>query len=343
MRIFKISFDGFKRCRGSTPATALIPAHMAYQLQESPLSWVEFCWSPAAQSMTFETVVKHLLKIHDVASARELTILLLIDSLQAAGDALPTLLSNICDLTNSSIPFVMIACSSSLQIPIRDFLCCSGQLYISLTPPPISEPQEIANVCKRLASHEDRLMAKLMIQDMGGHGRALEYLQQLFDRYVLASVLPSKIMNEVKVYIKAAYSGWNPIRLRAEAAALLTAILEQTKLSLHSIIPGTERTVDQILQVGLFRFDDNKGILSAAYIWMMLMIDWIDLPELKTPHFDYNKIKEDIQNGEQASLLPLDFEHFSRKHRNFSELSNFFLPKLSSIVLEYQTATAWYF
>ena len=65
------------------------------------------------------------------------------------------------------------------------------------------------------------------------------------------------------------------------ATAVLIAIICGLKLSLNDTIPGTNLTVDQILQVGLFRFDSETGKLTVAYIWMLLMCDFIKIPELQ--------------------------------------------------------------
>jgi len=55
--------------------------------------------------MTIGTVVQQLLGIRHVEDAKELSLLLLIDSLHEAEDSLDTLLSNISDLMNMSTFF----------------------------------------------------------------------------------------------------------------------------------------------------------------------------------------------------------------------------------------------
>ncbi len=310
MCIFKLSFESGTRYRGGLPDRALIPARMAYQLQESSLSWMTFADTAAAQDMTFEALFEHLRQIRGLAMTRDLTILLLIDGLQESGSALEGLVSAICDLTNKSVPFVMIACAATIQTTIREFLRTSGQYYVSLTPPPISDPLEITSEYEKLENYSSRIMAKIMIQDMGGHGRALEILLETLKAKNLDFVLPSTIMHEVSMKLRHAYTGWNPLPSGQEVG-LLTSIIGQSKLSLNDVIPGTSVTVDRILQSGFFRYDYLQETLSVAYIWILLMRDRIRLRELTSViSFDHDEIRKKIEEGSSSVLSPAAFEEF---------------------------------
>ena len=312
MCVFKFSFENGKKSRGGIPDIAMLPAHMAYQLQESSMSWPAFSQSRVAENMTFDVVVDRLLTIRQAVTVRDLTILILIDSLQEATDALLNIVSMICDLTNAAAPFVMVACSATVQIPIRDFLKTSGQHFIYLTPPPISEPFQIAMMCDSLPT-ENRLLAKIMIQDMGGHGRALEYLFQIFVSRLSAASKPSVLMGAVKESLRYAYPGWNPFKAssRAQVESLIMAIVCGQKLTLYDTIPGTDLTVDRIVQVGLFRFDVDKQKLSVAFIWMILMCDWIESPELQAViGLDHDQLLVKLQDGKHPTLSLEAFEEF---------------------------------
>ena len=75
--------------------------------------------------MTFDTVVHRLVKMKQVTSTKDLSILILIDGLQEA-DSITGILRMICDLINMAQPFVMIAFSATIRIPIKKFLSLSG-------------------------------------------------------------------------------------------------------------------------------------------------------------------------------------------------------------------------
>ena len=308
MFVFKISFGNGTKTRNGLPDRSLIPAHMAYQLQESSLSWTAFIGTAAAQNMTVDNVVDHLRNILGIADARDLTILLLIDSLQDSGSALETVMSTICELTNCSVPFFMIACTATIQINVQEFLYNYGQPFVCLSPPPISEPMEITKVCEGLSSYGARL-TNIMIQDMDGHGRALEYLLETLKVHNLDSVPASTVMKAIKTNLKDAYIGWNPLPCSSQASGLLGSIIGRAKLRLYDLIPGTTVTVDQILRAGFFRYDIREGVLSVAYIWISLISDWIDIPELKAIIKLDEKYFEKIQHGSPSLSLPA-FEEF---------------------------------
>ena len=314
MCIFKVSFENGKKDRGHIPDVALLPAHVAFQLQESSISWEEYCVSETAKAMTFAKIFRNLLAIRRAATAKDLTILILIDGVQEAGNAVRSIMAKICDLTNAAAPFVMIACSSTVQIPVRTFLKTSGQHFVHLTPPAISEPIQLTEIYERMPN-ENRLMAKIMIKDMGGHGRALEYLAQMFTKSFNLAKRPSVMMAAVKERLKYAYPNWDPFpsssSSSAQAAAVLIAIIRGLKLSLQDTIPGTDLTVDDILQVGLFRYDAVKRKLTVAYIWILLICDMIEIPELQALiGLDHDQLMGKIQHGAHPSLSFAAFEEF---------------------------------
>ena len=315
MYTFKVSFENGTKSIGNIPPALSISARMAYQLQESALSWLDFSFSPVVEQMTFDTVIQHLVGICGVAEAADLTVLILIDGLQGAEPIKP-ILQMICDVINKSDPFVMIACSSTVQVPIRTFLQSSGQPCIILNLPPVSEPSEFEQIYARLPKYEDRLILKILIQDMDGHGRALEYLLNALQSIKSDTFRPDSIMYEVKARLKEVYLGWNPFAQPEHATALLSAIICGHKLLINSAIPGTNLTVDQIVEVGLFRYDPDERKLAVAYIWMLLISDWIPLRELQNLiNVEYTQLRDKIVQGNSAALSFQAFEELWCNYR----------------------------
>ena len=132
-------------------------------------------------------------------------------------------LVQICNLVNMSHPFVMIACTSTFQ---TDVLRLSGQPCITLTPPAILEPDEFGSVYQALGKYEDSLIVKMMVQDMNGHGRALEYLMEMLRDSKLDAFKPNSIMNDVKSRLKVVYHGWTLVAaiIRGRKLFLTTAL-----------------------------------------------------------------------------------------------------------------------
>jgi hypothetical protein len=310
MCVFKVKFGNGQLCRGTIPHEGQVPARMAFQLQESSMCWTDFSISEIAKSITFEDVIDHLLEIRGASTMTDLTILILVDSLQGAQDALQKTVSLICNLTNSAIPFVMVACAANIQTPIRDCLKTSRQPFIYLTPAPILEPQQIKDMYNTMP-RENRLMAKILIRDMGGHGRALENLAMSFSAEFQTVTKPSVLVSSVKERLKYAYQACFQIMNPAQISALLTALICGHKYHLHQQISGTGHTVDEIFARGLFWFDETKMKLSVAYFWMLLTCDFVDIPELQALiRVDYDKMMEGFQQGKHASLSFSAFEEF---------------------------------
>ena len=235
MCVFKISFENGTVPSDLIPLPNLIPAYMAFQLQEESstrISWSNFLVSTTARDITFDAVVQELALIRQATNMKDLTILILIDGLQHVAST-QQMLAQICNLVNMSHPFVMIACTSTFQ---TDVLRLSGQPCITLTPPAILEPDEFGSVYQALGKYEDSLIVKMMVQDMNGHGRALEYLMEMLRDSKLDAFKPNSIMNDVKSRLKVVYHGWNPCSTPPEGISLVAAIIRGRKLFLTTAL-----------------------------------------------------------------------------------------------------------
>jgi hypothetical protein len=144
---------------------------------------------------------------------------------------------------------------------------------------------------------------------MGGHGQAFEYLLIALQEHDLNSVSASTVMKKVKQILQNSYMNWNPFPSQDELQGLLVSIIGRTKLKLNEVIPGTTVTVDQVLQAGLFRYDEKEEILTVAYIWTLLMRDLNGLPELMPINFDYDYVRQKLGSG-SSYLSSAAFEEF---------------------------------
>jgi hypothetical protein len=313
MCVIKISFENGTGPSDLIPVPNLIPAYMAFQLQKQSstcMSWSRFSASRTAIDMTFDAVFEKLVLIRQAANDKDITILILIDGLQQLESTRPILIQ-ICNLVNMSQPFVMIACSATVQTSVRNFLKLSGQPCITLTPPAILEPAEFESVYQAIGQYEDGLIVKMMVRDMNGHGRALEYLLDILSKSNLNAFKPNSIMNDVKSRLKVVYHGWNPCSTPTETIALFSSIMCGRKLYLSSPIPGTSLDVDQVLQCGLFRYDADTCRLTGAYVWMLLLCDNVPFKELQDLiDSDYDKLRDKITHGKSSALSFDAFEEF---------------------------------
>lgn len=166
------------------------------------------------------------------------------------------LFRNIADLVNQSNPFVITCCSCTIATPINDFILPSPQKRIFL---PVSALDGF-KIFKPTTQ-----ISRQLVQDMGGHGRALEILNDFkdLDDY-------SKIMNGVIAALDAKYPSWSDNS--DYFLPLLRVILSRYPLSNKSSkIPELGVTVDEICGLGLFDYCQEEKILMCPYVWLILM------------------------------------------------------------------------
>lgn len=80
-------------------------------------------------------------------------------------------LTSICSFLNSSTAFAVCVCAAKIQSPVRQALSDSPQKRVLLLPPPLRDDEILAPRTR---------LEKQLVDDMGGHGRALESLEEVF-------------------------------------------------------------------------------------------------------------------------------------------------------------------
>ena len=118
------------------------------------------------------------------------------------------------------------------------------------------------------------MVQHVLVNDCGGHGRALEMMVDVFDDYP-ASIGPNvKFMVAGK--LKTLY-GRNVVPENEEdQVAIIKAVLTNQRLSRYQCIPATNLTPDTICQSGLIGFEGvepgaSVGYLRVPYIWVLTL------------------------------------------------------------------------
>lgn len=108
------------------------------------------------------------------------------------------------------------------------------------------------------------MVQHVLVNDCGGHGRALEMMVDVFDDYP-ASIGPNvKFMVAGK--LKNLY-GRNVVPENEEdQVAIIKAVLTNQRLSRYLCIPGTDLTPDTICQSGLIGFEGVEPGASVGYL-----------------------------------------------------------------------------
>ncbi|KAL1919137.1 uncharacterized protein VTP21DRAFT_2519 [Calcarisporiella thermophila] len=211
------------------------------------------------------------------------TVILVVDGLQTLlvkdGDSLDenstfsTVLANIGDLAHIGM-FLIPCCTSTIFGPVDKYIRYSQRhrVYLpvaSLSPPIIRRGNTRIN-----AFREDDYVLSILVSDCAGHGRALEALYEALNNVNLEEDNIEDLMHELFYIIKSRYSQAIKISAR-DANAVVRAILSHRRLKVDEIVPGTNKTPDQLAQPGLIRFelydDSSKGYLNAPYIWIWVL------------------------------------------------------------------------
>ena len=165
--------------------------------------------------------------------------------------------------------FIIVCGTSTISGPVERILRGSRRHRILLPCVPLDVPK----INSQPAFNSTSLVQKVLIQDCGGHGRALELLVDIIPN------LPRDAGSEIKYLLVnklcQLYSGVLP--KQSDAMAIVRAVIGNRCLSRDECIPGTSVIVDEILQDGLMRFeaignsDSRYGYLIVPYVWLLAL------------------------------------------------------------------------
>ncbi|RHZ79917.1 hypothetical protein Glove_140g108 [Diversispora epigaea] len=208
-------------------------------------------------------------------------------------------LSSVANLAFSGT-FIIPVCTSTIAGPINNTLKHSirKRVYlpvVSLKPPNYYQGDNLIPVFKN-----DEI-TNILVEDCGGHGRALEVLNDCLAGRSVEECNINTLMNDLRKNLIEKYDGII-LESKEDARPIAKAILTRHILNRFNPIPKTNKTPDEFVGSGLIRFkqlSNNKwGYLTAPYIWLWIFVEIsneIGDPLLRDWEFaDY---------GEQRALL----------------------------------------
>jgi len=151
---------------------------------------------------------------------------------------------------------------------------------------------------------------RLLIEDMGGHGRALEVLKDCLDKVQLSGTSLGDFMGHFKSKLQTTYPSLKNAPPYWFTATLL--IIAHKRLKLKDIIytSSTETvTVEELLQVGLFTLENDR--LNCAYIFIWILSINSNIEPLKNLNFN----SYDEQAGKLGKGEWQHFEEFLADYR----------------------------
>ncbi|KAE9171266.1 hypothetical protein PF002_g29866 [Phytophthora fragariae] len=205
--VFRVTFEN-----GTAPLGSLLAEknpefdvsyRMLYQLAKDRKDWPAFVFE-LKQSYTklplyIEMVIDILAELKKVDNVKDMTVILCVDGLQKLVDDgtkkcdFYRVLTTICRFLNSSRAFAVCVCSATVQTPVDQALSYSHQKRVYLLPPALRG----WDVLKPRTRLEEQL-----VDDMGGHGRALETLDSVLRQYTkdrLEQTDPADIVEQVNL------------------------------------------------------------------------------------------------------------------------------------------------
>ncbi|KAL1965212.1 hypothetical protein VTN77DRAFT_5966 [Rasamsonia byssochlamydoides] len=194
--------------------------------------------------------------------------------------------------------FVIPCCTATVTVPIHRFIASSHRNRLFLPLKCLDAPMTVENGNLTPVFHQNDPLIQLLIVDCGGHARALEALHSAIGDQDVAQIGVDNVLQRIQQKLANRYS--EAIGLVSDDfIAVLRAIWIRHPLREDKKVPGTDMTVEQIIQPGLVRFESHggqSGYLTAPYIWVWLFLkspnNKLDPLLRDWPFWDY----ADIQN-----------------------------------------------
>ncbi|KAE8964876.1 hypothetical protein PF011_g28502, partial [Phytophthora fragariae] len=260
--VFRVTFEN-----GTAPLGSLLAEknpefdvsyRMLYQLAKDRKDWPAFVFE-LKQSYTklplyIEMVIDILAELKKVDNVKDMTVILCVDGLQKLVDDgtkkcdFYRVLTTICRFLNSSRAFAVCVCSATVQTPVDQALSYSHQKRVYLLPPALRG----WDVLKPRTRLEEQL-----VDDMGGHGRALETLDSVLRQYTkdrLEQTDPADIVEQTLSIARSCSLQFS--------LAVVYGVFE-------CVAP--DMTVDRLRSFGMIRWNPDRTLECAFILLQMLL------------------------------------------------------------------------
>jgi hypothetical protein len=305
--VFNISFENGTKLDPlqEDSAESAISKRMLFQLNKYRGGWMEA--RRTYPDISPDHVLSKIAK-HRKVQPKSLTVIIVIDGMQAAirnendGRDKSSLFYSCMTVLNNfatSGPFVIACCTATLSRPFHVFVSSSHQKRVFLPISPLSPPQRQG---KPVFANSN--LVNMLINDMGGHGRALEALDEALRDKDVDNINFLTIAEGIRAKLSDLYGEW--ISQTSYLKPVLRVILTQARVRANEIVPGTDLKPEDFSKLGLIRFDNAKGLrdwgcLTCSYIWLWLLAHASDDPMLWGWNFKYY---QEAQSSEGPSVPP---------------------------------------
>ncbi|ETN01923.1 hypothetical protein PPTG_16988 [Phytophthora nicotianae INRA-310] len=222
-----------------------------------------------------------------------------------------TVFASLCDLVNASKSWVIVICAATIYQPVDEFLAASPQWREMLQTTSLKRPKINGRDVFDTFAYGNGALTQLLVDDMGGHGRALEELFNVMLQNQGQAFEFIPVMHNVLAAIRQAYPAI-VAQMQSMKQAFLAVICRRS-------VDGNSRfgslTLDQVISRGLIRLDGTH--LQCPFVLYMLL-ETHDIPWNKQATYAPAERLEDLkpwQLWEQfnCKFRALKSEAFSQK------------------------------
>ncbi len=325
--VFNVSFeDSTILSQEETDPYMAVGTRMLLQLRPKQLNDIDEITSTYEAPSPWE--VLKLVAKNKKQDLTDITVFLVVDGLQHIIDGpkkdgldqktiFYQTISNIADLGCQGV-FLIPCCTASITGPIDYLVKASYQKRVYLPVPSLHPPTiRQNNTGKSIKVFQQDYITKILVEDCGGHGRALETLQEILKNHDINKCNLDLLMNDLRYALSDRYIDAFNLS-KTEAQFIARAILNRHPLNIDEIIPEINKTPDEITRHGLIQFEPTSpvsktGYLIAPYIWIWILAQQIGVDGLlKDWQFsDYKKQASKLDSGSPPDArLWQKFEHF---------------------------------
>jgi hypothetical protein len=266
--VFSVSFENGTRPTGAEghDASLLIGTRMMWQLARQPgQSWGDF-W-PKKQYRIGDALAE-LSRLTGTPREQQ-AVFLLVDGLQqlqhepgSKDSVFAGALAEVSNVVNAGPEFVIGAIAATVHCPIDEYLHHSRQKRVYLQPPALDG---------NLVLSADNSLQRTLIDDMGGHGRALEMLAEVFAEETDLQYSLATVAGKLRSKLADVYGGWIG-QATDKFKPLLGAVLAHRRFESRDALVTADWTVEDVIGFGLVRWrESGDKSLEVPHILLWLL------------------------------------------------------------------------
>jgi hypothetical protein len=186
--------------------------------------------------------------------------------------------------------FILPCCTATVSYPLSNCLNDFSRRRVYLPVASLQPPQICENDMSRSVFDLTDTITKTLLEDCGGHGRAMELLWTLMEKDGSWKHNIGSFMRNLRKRFSTQYEKALSFKGEEVQAIVQAAFCHQRLYSSEEVLT-TGRRPDELAAPGLIRYEMVNGraieYIRVSYIWLWLMAD-----RLRLPGWDFNDYEE---------------------------------------------------